>query len=639
VTLQRSQPASEPSPRTGKRQRWLWSAAAIACAVLLITVLVVEIDRPTSSCSGSTATAPKPTAAFGPKVIVSGENASALGNNTTVSLQVYAAVPPSFAKGGPVVYPISPLAQGSNGADDELLNVTLLAQNYTSAFFLAPSFDTIAAEWATALAAETGTNYPSLTVVAVKTIVENGTALLYQEVNNLPFDPSNLRVVELNQTRLAANASGWFNGTGIDPSRYSAVSVTALAFNLTLAFPNAPLPAIPARTGSTTAARSALVLASPYSCGASYFYTRSAVSPSTLLQTSYANGTLPFLGTHIGRNADSGQSQIDYFGALTALNDTLNFDSESVYESAARQVTTTMSTNASFTRTGNASTSNGGNSYGVLPTAISTAVGNNESDSLNQTTGFVGLPGVEYEFQHFSPDTYFEKDYWTPQCSQGNVKCTNTLVSQSLQSTVYDGNFTIGGIAELGTSTGIQVQAGYESIWAAWTIQHTLLEASNGTVTLTTSGNGSSYQAQTIWDSTYGWSRAAQAYARDTKALAVFSLPMGMGLAMSVVPAVSPSLPPDSTEVEVVAQCMKLIAQSLDMSPQNLGLFSSISYLTGFSQAVGAGWAIANQPFFQSGSNYTMAFFESQSPVSFTENGNTYSFYAPEDYLNATGIV
>jgi hypothetical protein len=50
-------------------------------------------------------------------------------------------------------------------------------------------------------------------------------------------------------------------------------------------------------------------------------------------------------------------------------------------------------------------------------------------------------------------------------------------------------------------------------------------------------------------------------------------------------------------------------------------------------------YGFSNVPVVGSGSAYTMPFFESQSPVRFTVNGNTYSFFAPEDYLNATAIV
>ncbi|MBX8643982.1 MAG: hypothetical protein KIY12_04575, partial [Thermoplasmata archaeon] len=69
-----------------------------------------------------------------------------------------------------------------------------------------------------------------------------------------------------------------------------------------------------------------------------------------------------------------------------------------------------------------------------------------------------------------------------------------------------------------------------------------------------------------------------------------------------------------------------------------LGQFSTISSVSG-STTITASWGFSNFPF-PPGSDYTMPFYESSSGVMLTlPNGNSYFFYAPEDYLNVTSIV
>jgi hypothetical protein len=628
----------------------LGAILAVAILVLGIGVYVGEHGTP----SGPVA---KPTGDFGPKVLVSGTgNAGALSNNTTINIQIFSAVPAAFESPGTTfqapglhIYNLSAQSPWNNGVNEELLNATILPQNNTTAFFLAPTFDTIDQQWIALLSHDQGRNYPSLTIEAVKTVEANGSLYLYQYYDNLLYDPSSLQVVSLNGTLLAGGAATWFNGTGVDPYSYSVVTVATMAFNLTLDFPSTPMQvaALPTAGARVTAsgtippgAHPTLCLTADDFCTTTYKYVYYNSTVSTLLKTSYANGTLPLLGVHIGRNADSGGSEISLWASVTVLNDTIDLNSAQPYVNAHNETTTTMSTTPSFTHTANVSVGLSGNSYDAIPTGISEKLGNNESVSQNRTTAFVGINGVEYEFQHYNQSTYEHEQEWkdTLCCTGTTCHSSRTLLWDKVIKTTYDGQYTSGGIIHVNSTAGLEVQAGFQSIWTAWVIQHTLAAASNGSLTLTTSGNDSSYQAATIWAATTGYLNASNAYQQAAGALAMFSTAIGLGLAIVDASAAANGVDLDATETVVITASLGLIADTLGMTALILSDFSSISAITG-TQAVVMGYGFSNVPEVGSGSAYTMSFFESQSLVRFTVNGNTYLFFAPEDYLNATTIA
>ena len=163
----------------------------------------------------------KPAGYFGPRVVVnSGSPTDSIANNTTINVQIFSAVPSAFAKTGLSFYSIAQDNQWNNSVNDELLNSTMLPGNAsTGKFFLSTQFNSIAKEWMSLLSLDTGTNYPSLTVEAVKTVVLNGSMLLYQYYNNIPFNPFSLSVVSVNSTVLSNSTllastglESWFGG-------------------------------------------------------------------------------------------------------------------------------------------------------------------------------------------------------------------------------------------------------------------------------------------------------------------------------------------------------------------------------------------------------------------------------------------
>ena len=225
----------------------LFAIAASALIVAAGTGYVIMAYHPRTAPRG------EPVGQFGPKVTVSPyAGTDDIANNTTVNVQIFSPVPDAFAKTGLSFYSIPSNNQWNNSVNDELLNVTLLPGNNTTAFFLSSEFNTIAQEWVPLLSHDTGTNYPSLSVYAVKTVVSNGTASLYTYYNNMLYNPFELSVVRVNSTLIHSGAvSNWFNNSNINPAQYSQIYLADLSFNLTLVFPSTPSQLISLNSTST----------------------------------------------------------------------------------------------------------------------------------------------------------------------------------------------------------------------------------------------------------------------------------------------------------------------------------------------------------------------------------------------------
>lgn len=645
------------------REKWATRAIAVACVIVVVAAGASYLTRPSSQpAPGGTSTpVQKPVGDFGPKVMISGEVASwSLANNTSVSIQIFSTAPVAFETptSAPYLhlYPISGRDQWSNGVDEELLNITIVPEgtfdngSFTNAtaFFLSPSFDSIDTAWETLLSRDTGKNYPSMTVEAEKTITRNGSVAIYSYYNNLLYNPFSLQLLGLNATSFGA--ATWFQGTEVEPANYSQITIAAMTLNLSVDFGNTPTQVVPLPALASTQIN-AKRIAAPHSPApqtgsevtpdtVTYYYSYPSTTSDTLEHTSYANGTLPLLGVSIGQNAASGNSIISLGASTDVQSDTISLNSNQVYQPASGETTTSMSTTPSFAHVANITTGSDIGTDIAIPLGISETLGNNLSVSLNRTTAFVGIQGVEYAFDHYNQYTYNYADYWELICMEENgyYYCDlPKLISQTLKSTVYDGNLTTGGIVHINSTAGLQVNASYESIWVAWTVQHTLLSSSNGTIQLTTSGSDSAYSASTIWGDTYGYSNASGAYSQASQAFASFSTGIGLALTVIAVASAANGLDFDSTEPAVVAACTAIAASVLATTSAILNQFSSISFVSG-SQSATFTYGFSNDPAVGSGSSYSMPFYESTSPVKLTADGVGYSYYAPEDYLNVTAI-
>lgn len=627
------------SRRSSRRKILL--IGVIVVAVILVLAGAIEIGRLVTTSHVAT----KPTADFGPKLqLINIGTDNPVANNTTLQIQVFSAVPSAFSTQGILHYLIAGSAQTNNGADDELLNATLLPGNTTSSFLLSSTFDTIAAEWAKLLAPYQGKNYPSLTVEATESVWTESKVSIYQYYNNIPYNPANASTVTLSAAQLASpEAAAWFAGTGLNTSAYSQVQLTPVQLNLSVQFPATPVEVYPISGSSgaavSTAPMRSACLQTDTTCTTEYEYEDGSVTSSTLEKTTYIYGTLPLMGFQTDPGVNGGNSLVDLGASVTVLNDTINLNSAQPYENAQGQVTTAMSTSPSYSHTANVTVGTSGNSYAAVPLQISENNKNNFSVSQNRTSASVGIQGVEYEFQNFKQYTYeYQYEYKITLCCQGTTCHSSiTLVGQTLLSTTYDGVYTSGGIININSTAGLQIAAGYDSIWVAWTMDHFVDLASNGTLSLTTSGADDTYQASSVWAETYGYTTANNALKAAQSTLADFATALSFALDIAAVAAALNAIDFDSSESVVVAAVASIIADSIGLAATLIGQFASISTYTG-TEAVTFSYWFTNQPFVGSGSPYTVAYYEGSHPCSFTLSGTTYSFYAPENWMNATAV-
>jgi hypothetical protein len=631
------------------RNRWALAIGSIVTVAILVTAAVVQFDFQASGTGKSA----KPMGTFGPKLEVSGLGVSgAAANNTTTQIQIFSAVPSAFRSPGMLFYPITGSAQSSNGADDEVLNVTLLPGNNTTAFFLSPGFDGIAQQWAALLSHDQGRNYPSLTVEAVRTVSMSGRVSIYQDYNNILYNPFDLQVLTLNATNLLSpNAEAWFEGTTVNTSSYSEIQLANLELNLSLGFSNEPLqlltvadtpigakPIDNLQEQNRTSLRACGL--STDSCTTEYQYTYYDTTSSTLLKTVFINSTLPLIGVQIGTAAWSGDSIVDLGASVNVVNDTINLDSSQPYVSATNETTTTMSTSPSFAHTANVTLGSSIGVYQAIPLSISEDDKNNFSVSQNRTTAVVGIQGVEYEFQHFNQSTYDHEEEWevTLCCTGSTCHSSRTLLWDKVIGSTYDGKYTSGGIIHINSTAGLEVQASYESIWVAWTMDHFVALSSNGTVSLTTSGTDDSYQASTIWGYTYGYTNAKGEFASYLNAVGTFTSALSLGLDIAVAAAAANAVDFDASEVAVLAAAAGIMLDVIGLATAVAGDFSSISFFSG-SESITFTYGFSNAPTVGSGSSYTVSYFESSSETSFVVNSNQYNFYAPENWMNVTAIA
>ena len=645
------------SARTGLRPpapavTGLTVAAAAAIAVMLVlgglgltgglTTQIRRLPEP-----------PKLPGAFGPRLelAIRSGNGSIPMNNTTITVQIWSAVPSAFASGGMQLQNISANLQQSNGFEDRLFNWT---ENGSSpsvprAGFLSPRFDTLAGEWASLLGRDSGSNYPSVTVIGTESVRVGSNLSIYQYYNNLDYNPRNIPVVSVNSTGLNSTVvESWFNGTGIEPQNYSKLQLTDLELPLQLTFPRTPSEVIPLANGSAGngigGAGESGSGRCPYatttaSCTTTYYSTNPTVTTNTLVHTSFVNGTLPLIGVHIGRNADPGTSEISLWALVFVVNDSIELNSVQTTVSATGQTNSMMSTSPSFLYIANGTAAGSGSAFNANPTNITTHSGGNKSTALNRTTAFAGIQGVEYSFQHYNQTSYNYHDIWEKYCCPGPtgiIICKTSLQSHTLTSVVH-GGFTDGAIVNINSPAGLQVKASFEPIYVAWVVQALYSTSHHLEVNLTTSGSESSYQAAMLWANTTGYLSAANAYSQAASLLDTFSTSLGLALAVIEAQSAASALGFGADEPAMVAESLDLIATTTGLSANLLSTFSSISAVTG-TNAGGSGYGLSDVEV-GTGSGYALQFFESANPITASFDGNSYSFEAPMNYLNATAII
>ena len=633
-------------------------------SIILISVMIFAGALSITEYYGDSSHSPtaiSKTGVFGPSVILSCSNnlddhGFHLSNNTTINIQLYLPVPQAVHKGMNTVN-MSGMNRYNNSVEDLLMNVTIYPVNDTyTKFFLPLTFNHVAHEWSNVTKHYRGSTNLSMTVEATKTVTqENGTLYIYQYYNNIPFNPLNVHtgkpsaVTEVSDSSTGSSINGlnrWFNGSDINVTQYSQVEYTPINFNIGLSFSSKPLQIvhekrfIPTISDSNVDRKQMNDLITPVKCGnpiVKYECRYYNVTSSVLENVTDFNGMLPLSIAHIGRNADNGKSLVVTGNTICLSDSVINLSSNQVYESSSGQITTTISPNPSVSKI--FSSIEGGSATGAVayPTAIWNAIVKNstESRALNHTTVVIGIPGVSYYFERYSTYTHLHRE------KLEILECPNTgsysinVLSNRIIKTTLDGKYTVGEITNINTTNGLQLSYSNLPIGAVWVIQH-YLKTRKGSFILNESGSEKTYSTETFYEHSTGWLNVSSAYKQVSEGLKIFSATMGLELAIVSAESAANGADMDATEPAVIVQVASIISHVIGLSGDILGDFSSVGSFSN-SENGKIFFFISNSPL--PGSNYTVNYFESSNPIELNLNGQTYSFYAPENFYNATAVT
>jgi hypothetical protein len=479
-------------------------------------------------------------------------------------------------------------------------------------------------------------------VDAYDTVYSGNNISIYSYYNNLPYNPMNV-VMQSSLDYNTTEVSQWFNGTSVNPDNYSTVSFAQYAMYLNLSFPSIPSQVLHVSGNSSASNNSQLI--TPDQCSNFYYNVTSYSTYNDVLSVNYTDSQdmhspvlLPVLAVHLSNGTYNGKSLIDFYSSITLLNDKIGLNSANAYESSSGQESSTMSTSPSFEHIANIS--NSASISGTNAETKSIAVQNGEpaSNAQNNTTGIVGIANVTYEFTHYMRYTNeYTKEYegvWSSNCEY----FTAHLIKTTLTDMTKDGLGTEASIVNVSSVNGIKMIAEDVPIEVNMIVHDLLESASNGSIVLSWTGSNTSYQASAVWSQIYAYSNAASEIQTVSSALDVFPSSLELGLAISDAIAATNAALSNASEAGIIADATTMIAKAVVMPADVIDLFSTISFVSGSNP----GYVVSGFSSYTlgpTGSNYSIAFYESEYPVTFTVNGSSYSFYAPTDYLNATGIV
>lgn len=141
--------------------------------------------------------------------------------------------------------------------------------------------------------------------------------------------------------------------------------------------------------------------------------------------------------------------------------------------------------------------------------------------------------------------------------------------------------------------------------------------------------------SSTIWTNSQGYSNAANVHSKIAKTMKIFSVSIGLRLAIEDTIAATNAANADASEGAVIAESVRLISATLSMSSDIISLYSSIDFISS-GGLTGFGYGVTNYAYpSTSGSSFYLLDHESTQPITFTANGETYTFYAPSNFLDA----
>ena len=590
---------------------------------------------------------------LGPKLAVSVNNPASnpsAENNTTITLQVFGLLPHRVSLFQTVYTNFSGLNCSDNGYDIQLLNITVIGDSET--VFLSPLFLSVAEAWQNFFgdpSGNVGTDYPSLTVEASKSVYLNGSVYVYPYFGSLLYNPEQ---VTNNLAKLSyensLSVTSWFNGTSVNLSQYSSVLYTNLEFPINLTFPSTPshilrdVGPLPSMGLNSMSARKPVSASSP----GSYYYWKTSFSEyKTVTGTVTINGYLPLLAVHMGRGTDYGGSEIALGAGINLQDTTIGIDSTQTSWTETGQVTSSLISGPSYEHTANASFESINNAYVANPLNLTERLGNNYSVSINRTTAYIAFQNATYTFVHYSineseynneylvtwhlkPIWIDGKEYWM------NVSST-TLEQSILVNATHIGNASQGGITSITQSAGkLQLVAGYLPIVVNEVMQNISEQRPSSNLSITASGPGYSISAGSFWTSDSAWTNAIQVIRNLDNPLASFAVGLSAGL------AITSALSPGGIwgEPAIVGEIADIFGSALSLVSIVAGQLNTIGFVAN-AEWVPMGYSVTNVPAIGSGSNYRFVYYEGESQMQETLNGKVYQFYAPSNYINMTEVV
>jgi hypothetical protein len=481
----------------------------------------------------------------------------------------------------------------NNSAFVELLNATFPYSEKSVNLFLSPVFMKVANEWVSLLGSMEGSQIPSLDIYATLSTVDNGRLYVYSYYNNIPFNPFNVTLSEFNGN------SDWFSNSSINTADYTSITFANLSLYANVSFDmNSP-----SFVNSINISSPSMIPETQLSV-----YGGGGGQSGTFYEPLwYKNITLPLplVATHISLNDSNAFSNIIDSAAFVKGSVSINLNSNTVSNSTSGTVTNQMSTDPSLNVSAIIYPDASPDVYPADTNINGKTVGN------NYTTAMIAIDNATYELIH------------------GNI--IYVYDNAGGESAEYLGNYTTIQISAIDSENGFRMEGVYLPP-AAYGVVDKLF---NNNVSLGSLSPNQEILGSTIWTNSQGYSNAANVYSKIAKTMKIFSVSIGLGLAIEDAIAATNAADADASEGAVIAESAKLISATLAMSSDIISLYSSIDFISS-GNLTGFGYGVTNYAIpLTSGSSFYMLDHESTQPITFTANGETYTFYAPSNFIDA----
>lgn len=560
---------------------------------------------------------------YGPKVNISIVNPNNFSSNAnlTESIQIMSENPsylwPSgFSTIGSMTLP----AQGNMTIFNKTFFPTLNGKTKYSGFLSYRNFFPIMAGWESYYHREGYKNGStvqevSLQVEATLSVMQNGNLSVYTYFNNLPFNPLSLSLfVEGGVPGITSNASSisaWFQGTNINPSSNSMISYIPFSFNLSPSY-NLKLPTYTVKLNSS--AQNFNAKASPYKIAPPpcYVGTKYIITNNTVI-----HGPLPLLSTRDTSIYPSANNYLSMAEGISTSTVELCMNSDQTGVSAGGTLSDQMSTNPSWVGNGTFTARGGITQVTVFPLGYphtASSNGTQKPEPVNNTTAMIYIANTTITITHYKIYDVWENSLG--QCMDTYLGNTTTMILNSIASN--NSNFVLA--------------ASFVPIEYYYVMQN--LTKNEPTTNLGNLPAGENIQGATIWGSTTGYSNGASVLAKTKKGLSTFAAGLGIALAVIDVLAAINAADGDTSEPSIVDTSLLAINSALALTNAVLTDFSTISFSTS-STFESDLYSIASLPN-NSGYAYQLIDFQSSTTITFSVNGNTYSFYGPSNFVVAS---